>query len=152
MGKQDSAKNLEAAWKNSLKKNKCLYGCDIDKNSCEHLEAYLNMTTDVVSENHNITYVEDIDAVAANIIGIDNFGYVHAYTEEQLNEFVQGLVAYGLSEHEVQLIVERLINNKTWKELCEDTGWVKIHEARKYLQKAVSKLRLRGFKPKRIGQ
>lgn len=118
------------------------------KASCEHLEAYLALTTDVVSEPPNTVYIEDMDRIRLEDIDQYMMGFVPHVSEEQFNDFIQNLMAYGLDEHEISLVLERYINNATWAEICESEGWTSVANARKYLQRAVDKLKLKGFKPR----
>ena len=110
------------------------------------MEAYLSATTNVCSYPNNIMYVENIDKIPHWLI--DNYGFVPAITEDSYNDFVRGLIEYGLVEHEIELIVERYLNNTKWGDIAVELGWTSIRAARMALKHAEDKLRVKGFKPR----
>lgn len=117
---------------------------------CEHLDAYLMSTTDVKAEPHNVVYVEDIDRLPKELL--DTIGFLPSITEDNYNDFVDALIEHGLVEHEVELIIERYLNNKSWGEIRDSLGWTSVYGARQVLQRAINKLKIKGFKPKTVRQ
>lgn len=60
---------------------------------------------------------------------------------------VEKLIRYGLNPYEVNLIMARINEDKTFQEIVEEQGWTSIGTAHFHFRQALKKLRERGFKP-----
>lgn len=95
------------------------------------------------SETTLLSYLGDID-----IISNKQYDYQPSITDKQIKDFIRKLMGYGLMEHEIQVMVDRFVFNKTFSDIAKDNGFVDTKitfniykKALKKAEKAVTYLR-----------
>lgn len=120
-------------WEKAVKKGKCVEGCKLEKGMCEHLEKYL--------DNYTRTRVS---------IGVARFYSIDDFQELQKEEYngdtteLEGkLIAIGLCEDEVEIVLSRLIDDFSFRDLEEKLGYVHPEATRRFYLMTLEKIRTR---------
>lgn len=120
-------------WEKAVKKGKCLEGCSLKDGACEHLEKYLdNYTKPRVS------------------IGVSRFYSIDDFQELQKEEYngdttalEAKLTAIGLCEDEVEIVLSRIVDDFSFRDLEEKLGYVHPEATRRFFIMTIEKIRTR---------
>lgn len=73
------------------------------------------------------------------------FALYKSTTEEKIKNIQKKLIQAGLSQFEVELLMSRFIEEKSFKEIVKEQGWTSLGSASHYLRSALSKLKKGNF-------
>ncbi len=133
MAKKKSAKKSTRPWK-------CSHGCKVTKTPCEHLEALLPKPETGNSRQVKLRYMADPES-----LGVFNPDFFLAGGPEVEERFVNLLRKFGLGMHEILLLTDRFVHNKTIAEITRDRGYTSTGVTFYIFRIALNTLKERGF-------
>jgi hypothetical protein len=132
MAKKRSKQQSTGTWE-------CPEGCPVTAKPCPHLEKLLP-SAEAGKDGRKLVYSDNIDALSTFF-----YDYLPSTTDAEVRNFVTKLQKYGLQDYEVEILVERFVNNKTIKEITDESGYTSPGAAFYIIKKAIEKLKTRGF-------
>jgi hypothetical protein len=112
---------------------KCNKGCKLTEEPCEHLEKLLPKEGSGCFKPENSIYRN-----MENLGNITLDWGTGAQTEEGLRLMLE---KHHMLEHEIEVLVERFVHNRTFKQIKEDLGFTAISAVFGVYQQSLTKLR-----------
>lgn len=90
----------------------------------------------------------DLDAIPMRFKAPENPGiyYIPGDTEESIENLVDNLNKFGLADYEIDLVIDRCIDNMTFGEIAEKHHYTSKGMAHRHFKIVMQKLRDGGFK------
>ncbi len=135
-----SARFWAKTWKRAVKKGVCpIDGCSIKLKTCEHLDGYLGFGRGLFEGGPADVSFEgaDIEAYAGDDMGDKTEGTWRLFKK---------LRRAGLIRDEIRVIFDRVILEKTYRQMQIERGWVDPKTAHRFYKRAIDKLRARNLK------
>jgi hypothetical protein len=129
------AKKKKDAWK-------CPKKCAMkDGKPCSHLEALLPRPERGSHKQVKLYYTDKIERVAN-----EQAQYLRTPTQNEINGIIRTLQKYGLPEHQIAILLDKFVDNKTLAEITRDRGFTSAGVTYYLYKLALDTLRARGFK------
>lgn len=133
-----SAPVWDRAWRRALKRGRCIYGCSLTSTPCSHLETYLKWT--------GAPWIEEPPAFLSD--EIDQFpGEAPTQSPTKgVYSLYRDLQAFGLSNDEILILIDRAVLRKHFKVIAAERGWTSRETLRRHYLEALAKLKQRGYR------
>lgn len=136
-------KRLDHIWQSFLKENKCPYGCTLHSVPCEHLEDYIRECDEGAQTSVKLLLVPRIEDIHNRFIApADAEGaFMPESSEQSIRNIVRKLEEFGLENNEVDIIVDRCLENLTFSEIAEKHGYTSGGMAYRHYKIVIEKLK-----------
>jgi hypothetical protein len=132
------------------KKWECRQGCDLSQGVvCKHLEKLIDTRSGESLRGNkrsvSIVYTDNLERYEGRA---SKFYQGNLYDDEvALRANLEG---HGLDQREIEIVIDRLVKDKTFNEIAKDRGYSAPQPAQMKYSQVVDKLKLSGFgtKPK----
>lgn len=138
MGKQNFSKKQ---WQKSLANGECPYGCSLTKEPCKHLEAVIpsmdagRIYRDVTGEVKSLIFTDNLEILQKYAVKLDI-----ELDDLQIEQFVTTLVDFGFDETVIQILADKYIHNKTYKDIQDKWGYPSEHMVHNIVHHAIKRI------------
>lgn len=131
------------ARKPSKKPWKCKHGCKVTQTPCVHLEKLLSNRTG--NRQVKLMYRPDIERTALSPHHTQSYTELLYSNPHELQNFRNFLRKYALQEYQLNLLIDRFVYNKTFKEIYAEQQWASLTACFRVFSKTVELLVERGI-------
>lgn len=125
---------MDDLWKEAFKRNECPYGCELKTYVCDHFNEVLPKPS---GRSVKPKYVRYLDSLSRNLLPV-----------YQGNErsFRTSLKPYGLADELIQLLVDKFVYNKSYREIEQEHQFESIGGVYSTFRMIFSALKAKGYK------
>ena len=138
MEKNRSPKKSKRTWA-------CPAKCDLNKGPCKHLEELLPHPERGSNRQVKLLYTDKVEFLGNEEFQDGPYAVVGA-GQDEIDRFITKVKEYGLPEHQILILLDKFVHNKTIAEITKDRGFTSPGIVFYLYKKAIEILRERGFK------
>jgi hypothetical protein len=112
-----------------------------DGKPCPHLEALLPRPERGSNKQVKLHYTDKIERVAN-----EQAQYLRTPTPNEVTNMVKMLKKYGLPDHQIAILMDKFVDNKTMAQITKDRGFTSSGVVFYLYRLALDTLKARGFK------